>query len=285
MRLPLLLCSAAALTLAACGGGGSAHVATSAVPSVLTSSGATSAASSEPSAPAAAVSSSAAPGTSSAAPSVKTSATVAATRSSAPPPVAGQKVASGYTPTGTYVYDMSGSSSPGGAISGTANLLVDAPVGTTQHSEVTDGNQQDTNTTLEHRSDGLHLVDLTTKGPNGTIEFMPPDRPVFLPANVATGESWQFTTTSTDGTYTLVGTFKGGPRGTTTVGGVADPTMELDGVLTITATGIRIVDTTTIQADTTRDLQVVSHDATKGTAYGISFTADLTQTMRSLTPS
>lgn len=196
--------------------------------------------------------------------------------------------ASGFTRAGTYTYALSGSSkSPLGAqdVSGTGTLAVDPPKGFSQHSTQSgkDGSQD---LTVDVRSGGLYLAEIKIASQGFNEDFQPSPPVLYFPADYSQGRKWSWTATSTDGKYTLhVTSTITSTSSSVTVGGKSQHALIVDSTLHITGSGF---DITTQQRDwvsTAYALVLKEHATSSGTAYGASFSSDVTRTLRSTTPS
>ena len=196
--------------------------------------------------------------------------------------------AAGFTRAGTYTYTLSGkSTSPLGAqdVSGTGTLAVDAPKGFSQHSTQSgkDGSQE---MTVDVRSGGLYLAEIKIASQGFNEDFQPQPPVLYFPADYSQGRKWSWTTTSTDGKYTLhVTSTISSTSSSVTVGGKSQHALIVDSTLHITGSGF---DITTQQRDwvsTAYALVLKEHATTSGTAYGASFSSDVTRILRSTTPS
>ena len=216
----ILLCVAVVALLGACGGKSDKKtVAQNQAAPTTASTTAGADASSATSAPGAAPATTAAtsPGAkpaTSAAPAGTTGATPATTAAKpATGPAAGSPSAGGTAsasgaptmtrvPAGRYHYAVTGTTSFGTPPPG-ADLAVDAPQGSSQHSRLTvQGQSGDstTDTTLDTQADGAHLVDLTTVTAGMTVAFHPQPSPRIQPQPMQAGATvGPFDMASTDG--------------------------------------------------------------------------------------
>ncbi|MBV8559398.1 MAG: hypothetical protein JO050_01400 [Acidimicrobiia bacterium] len=118
-------------------------------------------------------------------------------------PAAGYQPPPGATPAkpatpGTYTYDNSvpaGGTNTFGAPPATSPMTIDPPNGTVQHSTVTMGSGK-TGTTLDYRSDGVHLVEVKITSGSQSFDFVGNPPPLAAPTGVQPGQSADFTLTS-----------------------------------------------------------------------------------------
>jgi len=233
------------------------------------------------------------PGASAAASSAASAA--ASGKATAAAPSGGSKVAakppgkpSGFTRAGTYTYDVSGTAKQpiGGdqSISGTETYAVDQPSGSNQHSK-TSGKQGSQDQTLSVRNTGLYVVDIHITQQGFDEDFRPSGTALYFPASYHTGSQWSWQAKSTDGKYTISVTSKVSGNSTVTVGGKAQKALVLDSTLRITGSGFNITGSQRDWVSTTYALILKEHNVTHGTAYGASFSSDVSRQLKSTTPS
>ena len=193
------------------------------------------------------------------------------------------------TPSGTYTYDSSGSSTVNGSkqpVSGTSSLqvseVIDGSQTTTLHNE-----QGDTTQELVVKDNGSFLSSLTVKSQavNTEFDFSPPALLLGDPAKV--GATWTWTGTSTDGKTTVKADNKVLRTETITIGGQRVPTVVLQTRLVITNTSqdLSFTADTTNWVDQALRLPVKTHTLGSG-HYGtlVKFSSDTTDVMRSVHP-
>ncbi|MCU1587762.1 MAG: hypothetical protein JWN31_1255 [Frankiales bacterium] len=193
--------------------------------------------------------------------------------------------AASFTAPGTYTYDSHGTITAGTPrkVDGTAELKVDKPKGTAQHSSL-GGDQSATEQDVLHLSTGSYLTRLVISTGGQSKEFRPAKPVLGYPRPAAVGRSWSWSMTSTDGKTHASYSGKVARRETLTIGGthvdawVIDSTLKLTGDLTLT-------DHETTWYDEQRLLQVKTRSQASGSFSGIPFTTDMTSTLRSVKPS
>lgn len=195
---------------------------------------------------------------------------------------------SGFTRPGGYTYDLRGTAKQpiGGtqAISGTQSYVVDAPSGSTQHAKTTDQQGSEDMTVAVQRT-GLYVRDIHIAQQGFNEDFRPSGAAMYFPASYHTGSQWSWRATSTDGKYAIAVTSKISGSSSVTIGGKADKALLVDSTLHITGSGVDITDTQRDWVSTTYALILQEHSVTHGTAYGASFSSDVTRRLRSTTPS
>jgi hypothetical protein len=187
---------------------------------------------------------------------------------------------------GVYDYRLSGEEkSPLGTrtLSGTSTLTVDAPQGTSQHSQQKDdGGTTDQTVTLTNS--GLFLADLKMHQQGFSEEFAPHPPVLLYPVSATTGRHWSWHMTSTDGNYTLRATLTiAKSDGHAVVHGQQLRTVTVRSVLHISGSSITM---TIHQTDVAaRDgLIVREHAVGDGTAYGAAFHTDTTRVLENSQP-
>lgn len=205
----------------------------------------------------------------------------------APPPAAA--AAYPHVPPGDYTYDQTGEIRAGPTTQPADPVAVDRyfpPEGADQRNTSVEDGEEMGETVYRHLPEGVFLVRTVRKTPDGrTIEFRPDPPVVVAPAGLAPGDSWSWTMTSTDGSFTLEQTTTVLRTETVDVGGTGVQTVVLDTDVTLTS------DELTMRADTTQwvspahSLEVRSESHVEGTFGAIPFTGDVTRTLRSLQPS
>jgi len=280
---------AVALVASGCGGSKSSTTGTTAQPLTAQSSAATTGGGSagSPAASTAASSSSAAGG---AATSSATTGggSVASPASSTRAAGKAPGTPTGFTRPGAYTYTVSGTAKQpiGGTqqISGTDTTTFDAPNGSTQHSK--DVSQRGSSEqTLKVVSSGLYVEDIHISQQGFDEDFHPVGTALYFPAKYATGSHWSWQAKSTDGKYSLDVASKVSGTSTARVAGKSDKALLVDSTLHITGNG---VDLNVQQRDwisTVYALILKEHSTSSGTAFGASFTSDVTRQLRSTTPS
>lgn len=232
------------------------------------------------SAASAAASSSAAASTQKSAAAQSTGASTAAAKAPGKP--------SGFTRPGTYTYDISGSaSSPFGGqqnLAGTDTDTVDAPQGSQQHSK-TNGQNGSQEQTLDVRSNGLFVVDITIASQGFNEDFKPVGTAMYFPATYSVGKHWSWQAKSTDGKYTLDVTSKISGTTTQAVGGKSLKALIVDSTLHITGTGFDLTSQQRDWVSVQYALVLREHTVSHGTAYGASISSDTTRKLRSTNPS
>ena len=195
--------------------------------------------------------------------------------------------ATGFTRAGTNSSAVTGkSTSPLGAqdVSGTSTLSVDAPKGFSQHSTQSgkDGSQE---MTVDVRSGGLYLAEIKISSQGFNEDFAPSPPVLYFPANYSKGRKWSWKATSTDGKYTInVTSVITSTSSSVMVGGKSQPALIVDSTLHITGSGFDITDQQRDWVSTSYALVLKEHAVTNGSAYGASFSSDVTRTLRSTTP-
>jgi hypothetical protein len=195
--------------------------------------------------------------------------------------------ATGFTRSGTYTYDLSGTAQAFGGsqkVSGTQSLAVDPPAGSLQHSKSTD-QQGSQDMTVQVKSSGLFVRDVHISQQGFDEDFKPVGAAMYFSADYSTGRHWSWEAKSTDGKYTINVSTKIAGTGTVSVGGKSDKAVIADSTLHITGSGF---DITTQQRDwvsTTYALILKEHATTNGTAFGVTLKSDITRVLRSTTPS
>jgi hypothetical protein len=203
--------------------------------------------------------------------------------STAPHATAGATAASKATPRGTYTYDSSGTSSPGGDVSSTSTLTV---------SEVIDGSQTgtlhnsqgDTEQNLLVRQNGSYLASLSISSPTLKQEFTfsPPALLLADPAKV--GATWSWSGTSTDGSTKVNASNKVLRTETVTVGGQRVATVVLQTHLVITGKNLSYTADETNWVAPAYRLPVRTRTVGKGTYGAFPFSFDVTDVLRSVHP-
>lgn len=180
-------------------------------------------------------------------------------------------------PAGRYVYRIKGhADSTFGAqdIDGRSTLTVDPPRDGRQHS--TERNDRGTSEQdVLARHSGLYLADLSFDQ-DGFHEAFQPEAPVLLlPASAESGRRWQWSMSSTDGSYHLTAHL----QVRSVRGSGATSTVSIDSVLHITGNN---VDVTMHRSDVARSDGVAlrGRARTDGTAYGTHFSSDVTRTLQ-----
>jgi hypothetical protein len=245
------------------------------------------------SAPASAAPSTAATASSAAAPSA--SAAPRASASQQPPAPGPQRTAttapgrtapSRATAAGTYTYDASGSQRTGAyssRVSSTATLVVSAVRAGRQTSTLHNA-QGDTQQEILVRDAGSYLADLKIKAPGlPEKEFAFAKAVLLLPDPARVGASWSWGGRSTDGKTTVATTNKVVRTETLTIGGKAVRTVVLQTHLVLSGDIDYTSDLTTWVAPSLR-LPVKDHAVGSGRAFGVAFSFDITDVMRSTVP-
>ena len=256
--------------------------------------GATTPASSPASSPGVASSTAAPSGSSSGRP---TSAAGAPSASTAPTAAAGPRVAAttapGHaapakaTPAGTYTYDSRGSQRTGAyssPVSGSATLVISALRNGRQSSSLHNA-QGDTRQQLLVRDAGSYLSDLQIHAQGlPDKEFAFAKAVLLLPDPARVGATWSWHGRSTDGRTTVSASNRIERTETLTIGGRAVRTVVLQTHLVLSGDINYRADVTTWVAPSLR-LPVKDHTVGSGTAIGVPFSFDITDVMRSTSPS
>lgn len=199
----------------------------------------------------------------------------------------GRPAPSKATAAGTYVYDSSGSQRTGAytaPVSGNATLVV-SPMSSGRQIATVDNAQGRTRQELLVRDAGSYLADLQVE-PKGLPdkEFAFGTAVLLLPDPARVGATWAWHGTSTDGKTTLDARNRVVRTETLTIGGRRVPTVVLQTHLVLGGDLDYTADVTTWVAPALR-LPVKDHTVAKGTAVGVPFSLDVTNVMRSTTPS
>jgi hypothetical protein len=200
----------------------------------------------------------------------------------------GKPAASKATAPGTYTLDSSGTISYGTPpqnkdAAGSHSLVVSALSGNSQHSS-TNGDQGSTDQTVLVRDTGTYLADLKLTSPAFSKEFRPATAVLFVPDPATVGMAWSYGGTTTDGKTTLAVSNKVARTETLTIGGRKVPCAVLTSHLVLSGDLSYTVDLTTWWSPELR-LPVKDHSVGKGSFSGIPVTTDITDVMRSTTPS
>lgn len=198
----------------------------------------------------------------------------------------GRTAPSKATPAGSYTYDSSGSQRTGAyssRVNGVATLTV-SPVRGGRQSSSLHNSQGDTRQELLVRDAGSYLAELTIKAPGFPEKaFAFPTAVLLLPDPARVGASWSWRTTSTDGKTNVATTNKVVRTETITIGGAPVRTVVLQTHLVLTGDLDYTSDLTTWVAPSLR-LPVKDHAVGHGRAYGVAFSFDVTDVMRSTVP-
>ena len=314
-RAPIVVVAAAVLALGACSGGKKAVTTAGRTTASPSSTPATTAPGDTATTATPASQPSAAPAGSSGAPAASTGATAKPATAATTPATAGgntpaqspaapsanssASAAPVYagkptTKPGKYHYAVSGTSSFGAPPSG-ADVVVDPPSGSSQHSQLTSGDQNSgsTDTTLDYKPDGVHLIDLTTKSAAGTLQFHPNPAPLIFPASFAKGAVvGPFDMTSTDGKEkaTVKVTIQDVGVQVATGHEKSYPTIQAEVDTTLACTNPADAQCLSGTLNSTRwlgydGLQIKSHDTTNAKFGAYQFTSDTTSLVDKTTPS
>lgn len=190
------------------------------------------------------------------------------------------------TPAGSYTYDMRGTAGAGTQsqkIDTTETLKVDKPVGDRQHVNLGSDQGGGTDTDLLNSTTGTYLVRLKINAGAQTKEFRPAKPVLGHPRPAATGRTWSWTMTSTDGKTHAAYTARITRQETLTIGGTKVTCWVIESTLKLTG-DFDYTDERTSWYDSTRLLEPKIHSKVTGTYSGFAFQADVTSTMRSLKP-
>jgi len=278
MKRAAVFAAVVAILLAACGGGGGKKTAasgstTSSVESSTTVAGAS---------------------TTVAGGATATTKTTLKGTTGAAPKVNGQP-ANNYTPpagatpakpaaAGRYTYDNSGTSSFG-APPATSSLIVDPPQGTQQHSTNDGGSSGKTETTLDYKPEGVHLVEIKVSAAGRTYDFVGnPPNPLAAPTGVKPGQSVDFTLSDAASNTTIQVHIDFVRTETITIGGQPVDTLVIHQVGTLSGglTGTQTMDAWVSQQ---YDLFVKTHSTGDVKSGPIEAKSDVTSTLEKLTPS
>jgi hypothetical protein len=198
----------------------------------------------------------------------------------------GRTAPSKATPAGTYTYDASGSQRTGAyssPVSGTSTLVVSVSRAGRQTSTLHNA-QGDTQQEILVRDAGSYLADLRIKAPGlPQKEFAFAKAVLLLPDPARVGASWSWGGRSTDGKTAVTTTNRVVRTETLTIGGKAVRTVVLQTHLVLSGDIDYTSDLTTWVAPSLR-LPVKDHAVGSGRAYGVPFSFDITDVMRSTTP-
>jgi len=169
-------------------------------------------------------------------------------------------------------------------VNGSATLVVSAVRNGRQSSTVRNA-QGETTQELLVRDAGSYLADLKIKAQGlPDKEFAFATAVLLLPDPARVGSSWSWGGRSTDGKTTVAASNKVVRTETLTIGGKAVQTVVLQTHLVLSGDIDYTADVTTWVAPSLR-LPVKDHTVGKGTAFGVPFSFDVTDVMRSTTPS
>lgn len=191
------------------------------------------------------------------------------------------------TAPGTYTYDTSGTVKtafgPKDA-SGTTTFTVSALAGGSQHTQMKSTNST-TDEQVVPRSAGMFLSDLKINGGGGIIdvEFRLSPAALLFPSAATTGKTWSWKATSTDGKTTATQSSKVTGTQTLVIGGKKVSTVVVQTHLVLSGGTDYTVDVTNWVAPSYR-LVVKDHQVGHGTAYGSSYSNDITDVLRSVRP-
>jgi hypothetical protein len=190
MKRAAALAAVAAIVLAACGGGGGKKTAAKGSTTTVSETSTTVAGTSTTTAAGAAgATATTKAGSASATPG---KATVNGQPANNYQPPAGATASHPAAP-GTYTYDnQSTGTNTLGPPPATSPLTVDPPTGTVQHSTVGAGSSGKSETTLDYRADGVHLVEVKLTSGNMTFDFVGNPPPLAAPTGVKPGQSVDF---------------------------------------------------------------------------------------------
>jgi hypothetical protein len=198
----------------------------------------------------------------------------------------GRTAPSKATAAGTYTYDSSGSQRTGAyssRVSATSSLVVSAVRNGRQTSTLQNA-QGRTQQELLVRDAGSYLADLKIQAPGfPQKEFAFAKAVLLLPDPARVGASWSWHGTSTDGKTTVTTDNKVVRTETVAVGGKQVRTVVLQTHLVLAGDISYTSDLTTWVAPSLR-LPVKDHAVGHGTAYGVPFSFDITDVLRSTTP-
>jgi hypothetical protein len=168
-------------------------------------------------------------------------------------------------------------------VSGTASLVVSAVRNGRQTSSLQNA-QGKTQQELLVRDAGSYLADLAIQAPGfPEKEFAFPTAVLLLPDPARVGAGWSWHGTSTDGKTTVTATNKVARYETVTIGGKAVRTVVLQTHLVLSGDLDYTSDLTTWVAPDRR-LPVKDHAVGHGTAYGVAFSFDITDVLRTTDP-
>lgn len=191
------------------------------------------------------------------------------------------------TAPGTYTLDTTGTIHYGALpidASGTSTYTVAAASAgvqrTTQHSDKGGDQVQD----MSARSSGTYLSYLKISNQAFTKEFTASPAVLLFPSPARIGSTWSWSLTSSDRATTAATTNKILRTETLVIGGVQVPTVVLETHLVISGDVSYTADVTTWISPKYR-LPVKDHQVGSGTANNVKFTTDITDVMRSVSPS
>ncbi|MHB8341469.1 MAG: hypothetical protein ACYDB7_09890, partial [Mycobacteriales bacterium] len=145
--------------------------------------------------------------------------------------------------------------------------------------------RQTTDMTLVSRPGSLYLADISITDSGFSADFRAAAPVLYLPETAPVGTRWSWTLHSTNGSYTLAGSFELTGPVTQTVAGRPVRCLGVDSTLTITGSGLDVVDTQTDAAYVAEALIVHETSRQQGTAYGVHFHSQSVRTVGSLRPS
>jgi hypothetical protein len=279
MRRIAALAAMAAILLAACGGGGGKKTAAKGSTTTVEETTTT----------VAGTSTTAAAGAAAATPTTKAAgnapansgAKVNGQSSSNYTPPAGATAAKPAAP-GTYTYDNQPTGTNTFAPPATSPLTVDPPAGTVQHSTVSAGSGK-TETTLDYRPDGVHIVDVKLTSGNMTFDFVGNPPPLAAPTGAKPGQSVDFDLADNAHSTTIHIHVDFVRTETVTIGGQPVDTLVLHQVGTLSGqlTGTQTQD---IWASQKYSLFVKTHSVADVKYQVYRIQSDVTSTLEKVTP-
>src|SRR5581483_9625334 len=283
MKRAVVLAAVAAVVLGACGGGGgtkkaSSSGSTTTVESTTTIAGGTT--TTAAGAPAGGT-----PTTKAAGPATTAAAKVNGQPANNYTPPAGATPAKP-SPVGHYTYDNQ--AGPGantfGAPPPTSSLTVDPPQGTVQHTTNDMGSGGKTETTLDYRADGVHIVEVKVTASGQTYDFVGNPPPLAAPTGAKPGQSVAFDLADAAKKTSIHVQIDFVRMETVTNGGQPVDTMLIHQVGTLSG-GLTGMQTTDANVAPQYDLFVKTHSTGDVHAGAFEAKSDVFSTLEKLTPS
>ena len=198
-------------------------------------------------------------------------------------PPAGATPAKPATP-GTYTYDNQATGTNSfGAPPATSSLIVAAPQGTRQTSTNDMGSNGKTDTTLDFKPEGVHIVEVKVSAAGRTYDFVGNPPPLAAPTGAKPGQSVDFTLTDAASNTTIQVHIDFVRNETITIGGQPVNTMVIHqvGTLSGSLTGTQTSDS---WVSTQYDLFVKTHSTGDVKQGPFEAKSDVTSTLEKVTP-